>query len=163
MDLNIVTTKSGKVQGYERNGIMQYLGIPYAEEPVGNLRLKRAVKKNPWKGVYDAKEYGNAPIQLNNGIVMGDEDCLSINIERPLTGEKLPVFVWIYGGGYNTGFSADEMYHGEAFGHLLVQPLYDLLTRDVFGEFQVKILRKTFHSYSERRRKGHDHVRTVSA
>ncbi len=117
MDLNIVTTTSGKVQGYERNGIMQYLGIPYAEEPVGNLRLKRAVKKTPWKGVYDAKEYGNAPIQLNNGRVMGDEDCLSINIERPLTGEKLPVFVWIYGGGYNTGFSADEMYHGEAFAN----------------------------------------------
>lgn len=112
---HIVTTTSGKVRGYEREGRIDYLGIPYAEPPVGERRFKRSVPVEPWDGVFDAKEYGNAPIQLNNGVVMGDEDCLTVNVQRPLEGDNLPVFVWIYGGGYNTGYSSDEMYTGESF------------------------------------------------
>ena len=112
---HIVETKSGKVRGYERDGRIDYLGIPYAEPPIGNLRLKRAVEKTPWEGVLDAADYGPAPVQYNNGRVMGEEDCLTVNIQRPLEGEGLPVFIWIYGGGYNTGYSSDEMYRGEAF------------------------------------------------
>ena len=112
---HLVKTTSGVVRGYERDGRIDYLGIPYADPPVGPLRFKRAVPITPWEGSYDAKAYGNAPIQYNNGQVMGDEDCLTINVQRPLAGEKLPVFVWIYGGGYNTGYSSDEMYTGEAF------------------------------------------------
>ncbi len=115
MEKQIVRTTSGSVQGYERNGMVEYLGIPYAEAPVGELRFKRAVPKTPWEGVYDAKEYGPVPIQYNDGRVMGEEDCLTLNIQRPLEGEKLPVFIWIYGGGYNTGYSSDELYRGEAF------------------------------------------------
>ena len=111
----LVKTTSGVVRGFERDGRIDYLGIPYAEAPVGPLRFKRSVPKTPWEGVFDAKEYGPAPIQYNNGVVMGSEDCLTVNVQRPLTGEKLPVFVWIYGGGYNTGYSSDEMYTGEAF------------------------------------------------
>ncbi|HUM82759.1 MAG TPA: carboxylesterase family protein [Lachnospiraceae bacterium] len=111
----IVETASGKVCGHEREGRIDFLGIPYAEAPTGDLRFKRAVKKTPWEDVIDAKEYGNAPVQYNNGRVMGDEDCLTLNIQRPLKGEKLPVFIWIYGGGFNTGYSSDEMYRGEAF------------------------------------------------
>lgn len=112
---HIVETTSGKVQGYERSGMIEYLGIPYAEPPVGALRFKRSVPKTPWGGVYDARDYGAPPVQYNNGKVMGDEDCLTVNVQRPLEGDKLPVFVWIYGGGYNTGYSSDEMYRGEAF------------------------------------------------
>ncbi len=112
---HIITTTSGKVRGYEREGRIDYLGIPYALPPVGDLRFKRSVPITPWEDIFDAKEYGNAPVQYNNGMVMGDEDCLTVNVQRPLTGEKLPVFVWIYGGGYNTGYSHDEMYTGEAF------------------------------------------------
>ena len=115
MEKYVVQTASGAVRGYERDGRIDYLGIPYAEAPVGERRFKRAVPKAPWEGVYDAKEYGPIPLQYNDGKVMGDEDCLTVNIQRPLTGEKLPVFLWIYGGGYNTGYSSDEMYRGEAF------------------------------------------------
>jgi len=111
----IVNTSLGAVRGYERDGRIDYLGIPYAEAPVGDLRFKRAVPKTPWADVYDAKEYSPAPVQYNNGQVMGEEDCLTLNIQRPLEGENLPVFIWIYGGGYNTGYSSDEMYRGEAF------------------------------------------------
>ena len=112
---HIVGTSIGEIRGYERNNMIEYLGIPYAESPVGPLRFKRAVPKTPWEGVFDAKEYGPAPIQYNNGIIMGDEDCLTVNVQRPIEGDNLPVFIWIYGGGYNTGYSSDEMYRGEAF------------------------------------------------
>ena len=112
---HIVTTEGGRIRGYERGNMIEYLGIPYAQPPVGELRFKRAVAKTPWEGIFDAKDYGAAPIQLNDGRVMGDEDCLMLNVQRPAEGDNLPVFVWIYGGGYNTGCSADEMYRGEAF------------------------------------------------
>lgn len=115
MNQHIANTTLGKVQGYERNGMIEYLGIPYAEAPVGPLRFKRSIPHTPWTDVYEAKEYGPAPIQYNNGVVIGDEDCLTVNVQRPLEGEKLPVFVYIFGGGYNTGYSADEMYRGDAF------------------------------------------------
>lgn len=111
----LVKTTSGVVRGTRRDDMVEYLGIPYAEAPVGPLRFRRSRPKKPWEGVYDAKEYGPAPVQYNLGTVMGDEDCLTVNVQRPLAGEKLPVFVWIYGGGYNTGYSADEMYRGDAF------------------------------------------------
>ena len=111
----IVETTLGKVRGYERDGMIEYLGIPYAKPPVGPLRFKRCVLHDAWDEVYDAKEYGPAPIQYNNGNVIGDEDCLTVNVQRPCEGENLPVMIYIYGGGYNTGYSADEMYRGEAF------------------------------------------------
>lgn len=115
MEERIVQTTRGPVRGFERNRMMEYLGIPYAEPPVNELRFKRAVPVTPWTDAIDAKEYGNVPIQLNDGVVLGDEDCLTINVQTPLGASKLPVFVWIYGGGYNTGHSADPMYHGDAF------------------------------------------------
>jgi para-nitrobenzyl esterase len=111
----IVKTSCGDVRGKESRRMVEFLGIPYAEPPVGPLRFKRAVPKTPWKGIFDATAYGPAPIQYNNGVVMGDEDCLTLNIQRPKEGDRLPVFVWIYGGGYNTGYAADPMYHGNAF------------------------------------------------
>ena len=112
---HIAQTKSGKVRGYERNGLIEYLGIPYAEPPVGPLRFKRSVPKTPWEGVLDAKEYGPVPVQFEKGQEIGSEDCLTVNVKRPVEGEKLPVFVWIYGGGYNTGSASDSLYHGDAF------------------------------------------------
>ncbi len=119
MGEHIVTTTTGKIKGYERNGGIEYLGIPYAKPPVGKLRFKRAVPIEPWEGVLDAKEYGPMSIQTDEiehpGEVVGSEDCLTVNIQRPLSGEKLPVLVYIHGGGYNTGSASDELYNGRAF------------------------------------------------
>ena len=112
---NIVNTKYGKIKGYEKNGMLQYLGIPYAKPPVGELRFKRAVEIEPWEEIYDAKEYGPKSMQLEEGKVVGSEDCLTINVQRPLTGENLPVLVWIHGGGYNTGAASDSLTDGHAF------------------------------------------------
>ena len=112
----IVSTTTGKVQGHERNGLVEYLGIPFAEPPVGPLRFKRAVPKAPWEGIFDAREYGPESVQFDEGENKGSEDCLTINVQRPATDEKdLPVFVWIHGGGYNTGAACVPLYNGKKF------------------------------------------------
>lgn len=111
----IVNTKSGKVKGYLRDGRIEYLGIPYAKPPVGDLRFKRARKIEPWDGVFDAKEYGAEAVQNDEGMDKGAEDCLTINIQRPAEGENLPVFVYIHGGGYTTGAASVPLYNGKHF------------------------------------------------
>lgn len=138
MDVPVVQTSSGRVKGYERNGLFEYLGIPYAEPPVGALRFKRAVPVKPWLDVFDAKAYGPAPVQKDHGVDMGEEDCLTINIKRPATDEKLPVMVFIYGGGYHTGKTNDNMYYGDSFA------------RDglVFVSFQYRLNVLGFYDFS---------------
>ena len=74
----IVNTKSGKIKGYLREGRIEYLGIPYAKPPVGELRFKRAQKADAWEGILDAKEYGPEAIQNDEGMDKGSEDCLTI-------------------------------------------------------------------------------------
>ena len=118
MNENIVQTKNGLVKGYERDGIVEYLGIPYAKPPVGALRFKRAVPADDWEGVFDAKAYGPVSVQLDEGIQKGSEDCLTLSIQRPAesSGEELlPVFVYIHGGGYNTGGIDVPLYNGRPF------------------------------------------------
>lgn len=111
----IVRTKSGDIKGYERDGLIEYLGIPYAEPPVGKLRFKRAVPVTPWENVFDAKQYGPEAVQFDEGELKGSEDCLTLNIQRPSAGENLPVFVYIHGGGYNTGAACVPLYNGRPF------------------------------------------------
>lgn len=110
----VVRTGSGLVGGYEREGVMEYLGIPYAKPPVRNLRLKRAVP-NHWDGVFDAKACGEPSVQTERGKAIGSEDCLTLNIRTPVYGEKLPVLVYVHGGGFNTGSVSMPLYDGKAF------------------------------------------------
>ena len=115
MENNIVTTTAGKIRGYVRNGQLEFLGIPYAEAPVGERRFKRSVPKKPWDGILDAEHYGPESVQFDEGQFKGSEDCLTINIQRPLEGDQLPVFVYIHGGGYNTGACNVPLYDGTSF------------------------------------------------
>lgn len=110
----IVNTTSGSIKGCERDGLTEYLGIPYAKPPVGELRLKRAIP-NSWEGVFDAKEYGAPAIQFEEGEPKGSEDCLTLNVRTPLNAKDLPVLVYIHGGGYNTGSASTPLYEGKAF------------------------------------------------
>lgn len=111
----VVGTTSGKVRGYLRDGLVAYRGIPYAQPPVGELRFKRARPIQPWDGIFDAKDFGPEAVQFDEGQFKGSEDCLTVNILRPEQGENLPVFVYIHGGGYNTGACNVPLYSGEAF------------------------------------------------
>lgn len=111
----IVETSSGKIRGYERKQMVEYLGIPYAQPPVGELRMKRAQPVKPWDGIFDAKQYGAPSVQSGREGPIGSEDCLTLNIRTPLAGENLPVLVFIHGGGYNTGMASDPLLEGSSF------------------------------------------------
>ena len=95
--------------------MVEFLGIPYAKPPIGELRFKRAQEIEPWDNIFDSIKYGEKSIQLENGKVVGSEDCLTLNIQLPLEGKNLPVLVWIHGGGYNTGSASDSLTDGKYF------------------------------------------------
>lgn len=111
----LIETNYGMVEGFEENGLLKFLGIPYAAQPVGELRWKRARECEKWDGVRKADRYGEVAWQEDKGEYQGGDKCLTVNVVRPTEGEKLPVFVWIHGGGYMCGSCSDSLYHGDSF------------------------------------------------
>lgn len=129
-------TVSGRDESAE-SGTYSWLGIPYAEPPVGELRWKAPVPHTPWSEPLAATEYGdgcaqpgrffspapegpvwNINVREGLGKPVGDEDCLTLNIHRPDTDSKdLPVVVFIHGGSNVVGFSGDPMYDGRALAN----------------------------------------------
>jgi carboxylesterase type B len=86
------------------------LGIRYAQPPTGHLRWAPPRPVTPWKGVRSAEAYGNRGPALpsTNGPQSLTEDCLFLNVQRPAktrSHERLPVYVWIHGGGLVNGSS----------------------------------------------------------
>lgn len=132
------STRYGDVQGVDdsaHSGTYFWKGVPFAQPPVGALRWKAPRPPMAWPGTLDATRFGASCIQnprlyspgnsntfdatvgdnLASGHTPGSEDCLTLNIWRPASGEKkLPVIVYIYGGSNVTGYSADPMYDGAA-------------------------------------------------
>ncbi len=67
-----VTTQEGRVKGFVENGVAEFLGIPYAEPPVGNLRWKPSKKHEPWTNVLQAKAFGPTCAQITTlGVFAG--------------------------------------------------------------------------------------------
>src|ERR1051326_8305981 len=106
-------------------GVREYLGIPFAAPPVGNLRWKAPQPVVPWSGIRAADRFSPACMQRqypadssswNRGLINTSEDSLSLNFWTPAVSgnEKLPVLVWIYGGGGVNGSSAEPIYDGNA-------------------------------------------------
>lgn len=122
-------TRSGRVAGYSRGGVYVFKGIPYGTTTEGTARFKPASPPTPWQGVRSSRAYGpvcpqGARAGWNNDaeafLMRWDdgfpgEDCLRLNIWTPApTGKKLPVMVWLHGGGFVAG-SGHELpaYDGE--------------------------------------------------
>jgi para-nitrobenzyl esterase len=104
-------TPLGRVTGKSVEGTCQYLGIPYAKPPVGALRFAPPEPAGGWQGVRDATVYGAACMQrasLLPGGMNVSEDCLSLNVFTfdASPAAKLPVMVFIHGGGYTLGSSS---------------------------------------------------------
>ena len=102
-----VKVEGGLVQGAIEDGMAVYRGIPFAAPPVGDLRWRAPQPVEKWDGVKETVKFAPACIQ---GIMMGpgssgpapSEDCLYLNIWSPAKSpdDRVPVFVWIYGGGF---------------------------------------------------------------
>jgi len=136
-----VKTTGGLVKGrvVGDGGIRVFKAIPYAAPPVGELRWRAPQPVLVWHGVRDGGAFGSACLQ---GKIFGDisfddlsEDCLTLNIWTPAEAaeEKLPVMVWIHGGGFQAGAGGEPRHDGEAFaerGVVLVTINYRL---GVFG------------------------------
>lgn len=120
MDMhNTVTTRSGKILGYESNGIYIFRGIPYAAPPVGVNRFAPPQPITQWTDVLNATHNSPTVPQLPglpeysvSNWIQSEADCLTLNIWTPgLDGMKRPVMFWIHGGALRTGSNSD--YDGE--------------------------------------------------
>ncbi len=118
-----VKTESGLVSGVAADGVVSYKGIPYAARPVGDLRWRAPQPAPAWTGVRAAEAYGHDCMQEpfpSDAAPLGTppaEDCLYLNVwapEKPAA-PKLPVMVWIHGGGFVNGGASPAVYDGSHF------------------------------------------------
>ncbi|WP_314097559.1 carboxylesterase family protein [Microbacterium foliorum] len=125
-----VQTAAGRVRGRWRpttggrgaSRSAAFLGIPFAEAPIGDLRFQAPVPKAPWEGVLDALEFAATAQRGDPGVTLIPEpsvegdSTLNVNVFTPdPTAAGLPVLVWIHGGGYFAGSPASPWYDGRNF------------------------------------------------
>ncbi|NQD98571.1 carboxylesterase family protein, partial [Staphylococcus xylosus] len=101
-----IQIEQGKLEGIFNNSTYKFLGIPYAEPPIKELRWREPLLPQKWKGVYKAIEFGPVCPQkggasFNLRTLKQSEDCLYINVWTSVIDKtaQQPVMVWIHGGG----------------------------------------------------------------
>ncbi|WP_337062805.1 carboxylesterase/lipase family protein [Kineococcus sp. G2] len=120
-----VTIRSGRLRGVQRPGSAAFLGVPFAEAPVGPRRFTAPEPVAPWEGVRPATAHGPTPQRRPFGPLttipepsIPGEGTLNVDVFTPAPGDRdalLPVFVWIHGGGYFAGSPASPWYDGASF------------------------------------------------
>ncbi len=144
-----IKTEAGAVRGTEDqlSQTCVWMGIPYAAAPVGELRWKAPGPAKNWDGVREADHWGPQCLQSANPLKteskektdLASEDCLYLNIWRPSKAGKLPVMIWIHGGGYTLGSGKYPGGRLAEFGEVMVVTInYRLNT---FGFFASPSLR----------------------
>ena len=123
-----VEVEQGVVEGAVEDSLTIFKGIPFAQPPIGDLRWRAPQPANKWEGIKETKKYAPAPIQGNDPTGKS-EDCLYLNVWTPAksTEDKIPVLVWIYGGGFSYGSTSEPVYDGAALakkGVVLVSIAY---------------------------------------
>jgi len=140
-DPTLVSTSLGKLRGVKTDdGVLEFLGVRYAQAPVGKLRFQAPVQPAAWEGELSAATYGQAAVQMRSGAGAaayppavqaamteayrppegvkpeGDEDCLVLNVYAQKTGVEAgasrPVMVWLHGGGFSYGQAGLNTYRG---------------------------------------------------
>ncbi len=138
-----VKTQYGILEGFEEGGVKKFLGVPFAQAPVGELRWKAPQPMQPWEGVRPAKEFGADPMQLD---IFGDmafrgagrsEDCLYLNIwtTAATTADGLPVLIYFNGGGLMAGSGSEPRYDGSSMAKQGVIGVTANYREGVFGYF----------------------------
>ncbi len=132
---DLAQTNLGTVQGSVADGVAAFRGIPYAAPPVGALRWRPPQPATPWQDTRNATAFGPSCMQTRVPFTPApgelSEDCLTLNVWTPAehSGARLPVMVWIHGGGFFNGTSAAGLYDGAGFarqGVILVSMNYRL-------------------------------------
>ena len=138
-----VKTQYGALQGFEEDGVKKFLGVPFAQAPVGELRWKAPQPVQPWEGVRSAKQFGDDPMQPD---IFGDmsfrgpgrsEDCLYLNIwtTAATTGDAQPVLIYFNGGGLMAGSGSEPRYDGSSLSKEGVICVTANYREGVFGFF----------------------------
>ena len=140
-DPTLVSSTLGKLRGVKtEDGVLEFLGVRYAQPPLGKLRFQAPVKPSVLEAEQAATSYGQAAVQMRSGAgaaayppvvqaamteafappsnvkAEGDEDCLMLNVYTQKTGPEAgatrPVMVWLHGGGYSYGQAGLNIYRG---------------------------------------------------
>jgi para-nitrobenzyl esterase len=117
---DVAKVHEGVLKGVVNGDVAAFKGIPYAAPPVGELRWRAPKAPAAWTGERSAAAYGPACMQMGRafgGAGSQSEDCLTLNVWTPAkhAGGKLPVMVWIHGGGFTNGSGGTSFYDSTNF------------------------------------------------